>query len=413
MQNYQYGQLQIGNQYPAYNNNQQSYQHITTNGIDNIEDDSSSRDKYYNDHVACIVFGNKEFYKKNLQIAKRLNKDVDQFVGTDFSFGKYLNFETDEEEWLAQLEDLKRKLSIKNPKFANLKGIKFILDEHGKNGEVERYLAGSYKSERFQKVAEIINDYFLSKNEKNKLYFNNRACYGAYFFDEFKRNTDIPRSNNLYEILSNTFGENRNKVYCSQLIPQSGMNSTYTMNLNNNPYRNGISYSSRIGHRVRENEQYDYDRGPYDFRKKYFFEYNKLSTEGLIPSPECKIYFPLKKFQSVVPNALCLKPNGPKEYRVDSKILENYTGKTAKDMKNDFLKWGDKPKYVHFYEDQPFIDPYGNLYDNLPHCVRKWRLAYEDLKKEETKKINQQKQLQKNYYYKKKKREKDDCCIAF
>jgi len=420
----QYGQLQIGNQYPAYNNNQQGYQHITTNQINNIKDDSSSRDKYYNNHVACIAVGNKQFKEKYEQRAKEKNKTLDELVGTDFLFGKYLNFEANNEEWEAQLKDLKRQLSDKNLKFANLKGIKFFLDEHGVEGN-DRNLVGSleakplyYKSKRFQQVAEIINDCFLNKNQDNKLYFVNMACYGAYFANELKKNVDndVPRSNNIYEILSNAFRLNIDKVYCSQLIPQSSMHATDTLNSSCNPYRNRISYSTQIGKIPRGGECYKYynNRGPHDFRKKYYLEYSKLFVnEDLIPSPKCRIYFPLKEFRGVVPNDLCLKPNGPKEYRVDSKIFENYTGKTAKDKKNDFLKWGDKPKHVHFDENKLFTDPLGNQFDNLQQCVNAWNKAYKEVKMEETKKINQQKQLQKNYYYKKKMREKDDCCIAF
>ena len=219
---FQYRQFPSGNQYPAY------HQYITTNQINNIKDDSindikddsSSRDQYYNDHVACIVIGNKAFYKKNLQIAKEQNKDLDQLVGTGFSFGKYLNFEANDEEWQAQLEDLKRQLSDNNLKFANLKGIKFFLYEHGVEGN-DRNLVGSleakppyYKSERFQQVAKIINENFLNKNQDNKLYFVNMACYGAYFFNELKKNVgnDVPRSNNIYEILSNEFRSNSNQV---------------------------------------------------------------------------------------------------------------------------------------------------------------------------------------------------------
>ena len=157
-----------------------------------IKDDSRSRDQYYNDHVACIVFGNKEFKEENEKIAKKENKTLDELVGTDFSFGKYLNFEANEKEWQAQLEDLKRQLSGNNPKFANLKGIKFFLYEHG--GESKHRLLNGYaavnppyyKSKRFQQVAKIINDCFLDKNQDNKLYFVNKACYGAYFFNELK-----------------------------------------------------------------------------------------------------------------------------------------------------------------------------------------------------------------------------------
>ena len=433
----QYGQFQIGNQYPAYNNQQGyqyiqpnnmqnnyyqplNYQRITTNGINNIKDDSSSRDKYYNDHVACIVVGNDEFYKENLQIAKKLNKDLDQLVGTDFLFGKYLNFETNEQEWQAQLEDLKRKLSIKNPKFANLKGIKFVLHEHGGDGN-NRNLAGYlavnppyYKSKRFQQVAKIINDCFLNKDKDNKLYFVNIACYGAYFFDELKKNVgnDVSRSNNIYEILSNEFGSNRDKVYCSQLIPQSGMNDTCTLNLSHNPYRNGISYSTQIGNLPREGEYCQYGRGSHDFRKKYYLEYSNLFVnENLIPSPKCKIYFPLEKFRDVVPN-YHTKPitkkdnqqyvNQEKYYKVDDKILEFYTGEKAKDEKNDFFKWGKQPKYARFDENKPFTDHYGNKFGNLQQCVNAWKRAYEEVSMEEAKKFNQQKKLQKDGYDKNK-----------
>ena len=139
---------------------------------------------------------------------------------------------------------------LKN-KLKNLKGIKFVFDEHGGTGK-DRILAGVlslnpeyYKSKRFQEVAEIINNNFLNKNKDNKLYFYNTACYGRYYFNEFKKNTDnsIPRSNHVYEILSNTLGENRKKVYCSQLIPESGLCAHHQMNSNLNRYRNHISYA--------------------------------------------------------------------------------------------------------------------------------------------------------------------------
>ena len=447
MQNnyYQYGQLPSSYQYPACNN-QQGYQYINqpnnmqnnyiqnwqsnynvqqnnqinNNQINNIEkDDSSSRDQYYNDHVACIVFGNKEFKEENEKIAKKENKTLDELVGTDFSFGKYLNFEANEKEWQAQLEDLKRQLSGNNPKFANLKGIKFFLYEHG--GESKHRLLNGYaavnppyyKSKRFQQVAKIINDCFLDKNQDNKLYFVNKACYGAYFFNELKKNVgnDVSRSNNIYEILSNEFGSNRDKVYCSQLIPQSGMNFTSTLNSSYNPYRNRISYSTQIRNLPRGGEYYQYDRGPHDFRKKYHLTYNKLFVnEDLIPSPECRIYFPLKEFRNVVPNyytkpiTITLKDkrqyvSEEKYYKVDDETLKNYTGKTAKDRKNDFLKWGDKPKYAHFDENQPFTDPLGNQFDNLQQCCIAWS---NDFNMKEAKKINQQKQLQKDGYDKNK-----------
>ena len=145
----------------------QNNQIIKDDSINDIKDDSSSRDKYYNDHVACIVFGNKEFKEKHEKNSKEENKTIDELVGTDFLFGKYLNFETNEKEWQDQLDDLRRQLSSNNPKFANLKGIKFFLFEHGVEGN-DRNLAGFlaanppyYKSKRFQQVAKIINDCFL------------------------------------------------------------------------------------------------------------------------------------------------------------------------------------------------------------------------------------------------------------
>ena len=360
-----------------------------------IKDDSSSRDQYYNDHVACIVFGNNESYLQNEQLAKKIGKKtVDEFVGQDFLFGKYLNFEVSEKEWQNQLAELQKQLSNNNPKFANLKGIKFFLHEHGSDGK-NRSLSGIfnakpkyYKSKRFQDVAKIINDNFLSKSNENKLYFNNIACYGAYNFNERNKKNDSDThnnngfwSNNIYEILSNEFGSNRDKVYCSQLIPQSGINTASTMNLNNNPYRNGIYFSSQIGHLVREGEKYHYDSGLHDFRKKYFFEYNKLSTKDLIPSPECKIYFPLKEFRNVVPNYHTKPINKTtnneqpyikqeKYYKVDDKILEYYTGEEAKSRKNNFFKWGEQPKYGKFDEKLPF-DIYGVKYNNLSECVKK------------------------------------------
>lgn len=149
-----------------------------------------SDDEYINKHVACIVVGNSEFHDKYQQTAKKQKKDLDQLVGTDFLFGKYLNFETNEKEWQDQLDDLRKQLSNNNPKFANLKEIKFVLLEHGQEGNNRTF--GSilqpnnkyYLSQRFQQVAKIINENFLNKNKDNKLYFSNRACYGTYNFNE-------------------------------------------------------------------------------------------------------------------------------------------------------------------------------------------------------------------------------------
>ena len=385
----------------------QNNQIIKDDSINDIKDDSSSRDQYYNNHVACIVFGNKEFKEKYEKNSKEENKTIDELVGTDFLFGKYLNFEANDNEWKAQLEDLKRQLSDNNPKFANLKGIKFFLDEHGEDGNnrnLTGYLAVNpsyYKSKRFQQVAKIINNCFLNKNQDNKLYFVNTACYGAYFANELKKNVgnDIPRSNNIYEILSNEFGSNRNKVYCSQLIPQSGLH-VVRVNPSHNPYRNRISYSSRTRNLPREGEYYQYGRGPHDFRKKYYFEYHNLFVnENLIPSPECRIYFPLERFRNIVPNyhtkPITKKDNQQyvdqkKYYKVDDKILEYYTGEEAKKRKNNFLKWGDKPKYAHFDENQPFTDPYGYQFDNLQQCAHEFRRAYKEVKIEEAKKFTKQ-----------------------
>ena len=364
----------------------QNNQIIKDDSINDIKDDSSSRDKYYNDHVACIVFGNKEFKEKHEKNSKEENKTIDELVGTDFLFGKYLNFETNEKEWQQQLKELTAKLN--DPKFANLKGIKFFLDEHGEDGNnrnLTGYLAAKpsyYKSKRFQQVAKIINDCFLDKNQDNKLYFVNKACYGAYFFNELKKNVgnDIPRSNNIYEILSNEFGLNRNKVYCSQLIPQSGINATCTLNSSCNPYRNRISYSTQIGNRERENEKHCYNSGPHDFCKKYYLTYHKLFVnEDLIPSPECRIYFPLEKFRDVAPNyhtkPITKKDNQQyvdqeKYYKVDDKILEFYTGKKAKSRKNNFLKWGEQPKYVKIDEKSPIVIN-GVKYNNLSEYAKK------------------------------------------
>ena len=73
----------------------------------------------------------------------------------------------------------------------------------------------------------------------------------------------------------------------------------------------------------------------------------------MIEPPYCKIYFPLTQYRDCVPNALCLKPNGPKEYRVDSKIFENYTGLQGKIAKNNFLgrKSPTKANIYHYNEE--------------------------------------------------------------
>ena len=414
MQNnyYQYGQLS-GNQYPACNN-QQGYQYINqpnnmqnnyiqnwqsnynvqqnnqinNNQINNFEkDDSSSRDQYYNDHVACIVFGDKEFKEKYEKTAKEKNKTLDELAGTDFSFGKYLNFETNEKEWQAQLEDLKQQLSSKNSKFTNLKGIKFFLDDHGgKDRNLEGFLKANppyYKSKRFQQVAKIINDCFLDKNQDNKLYFVNKACYGAYFFNELKKNVgnDVPRSNNIYEILSNTFGENRTRVYCSQLIPEIGIHMNMTMNKNANPYRNNVSLAKDSIGLPNKREPFIVTNACRNFIKKYYYEYTKLKEGKIITAPDCKIYFPLERFRDIVPEYLT-KPinkttnneqpyiNQEKYYKVDDETLKSYSGEKAKKRKNKFLKWGEQPKYVKVDETSP-IDIYGVIYNNLSEYAKK------------------------------------------
>ena len=323
------------------NNNKNIYQ---TNNI-------VSDDEYINKHVACIVVGNKEFYEKYQQTAKKQNKDLDQLVGTDFLFGKYLNFETNEKEWQDQLDDLRKQLSNNNPKFANLKGIKFVLDEHGVEGN-NRFLAANtqyYKSKRFQQVAQIINANFLNKNKDNKLYFTNRACYGTYNFNERNKKHDSDThnnnngfySNNLYNILLTTLGNNARKVYCSQLKPEIGINRTGSINPNSNPFRNAVSLAQSIliepsaipNFLVNKDKEKDTD-----LIRQYWYEGIRNFDPKIIESPYCKIYFPLTQYRDVVPDALCLKPNGPKkEYRVDSKIFENYTGLQGKTAKNEFL----------------------------------------------------------------------------
>lgn len=323
----------------------QNNQIIKDDSINDIKDDSSSRDKYYNDHVACIVFGNKEFKEKYEKNSKEENKTIDELVGTDFLFGKYLNFETNEEEWQQQLKELTAKLN--DPKFANLKGIKFVLDEHGGEGE-NRSLAGYlavnppyYKSKRFQQVAKIINKNFLNKNQDNKLYFVNTACYGAYFFNELKKNVgnDIPRSNNIYEILSNTFGKNRTKVYCSQLKPEIGPNHVASINPNRNPFRNTISFAAHFStapSAIPSFLTYKDKKQDTDLIKQFCYEGFRNIDPEMTEAPYCKIYFPLTQYRDFVPNALCLKPNGPKEYR-DIKICEKCAGLQGKIAKNKFF----------------------------------------------------------------------------
>jgi len=311
-----------------------------------------SDDEYINKHIACIVVGNKEFYEKYQQTAKKQNKDLDQLVGTDFLFGKYLNFETNEKEWQDQLDDLRKQLSNNNPKFANLKGIKFVLDEHGVEGN-NRFLAANtqyYKSKRFQQVAKIINANFLNNNEDNKLYFSNRACYGTYNFNERNKKHDSDTHNNngfyinnLYNILLTTFGNNAPKVYWSQLKPEIGINRTGSINPNSNPFRNSASLAQSILIEPSAIPNFLVNKGKEDKKedtdliKQYWYEGMKNIDPKITEAPDCKIYFPLTQYRDVVPNALCLKPNGPKEYRVDSKIFEKYTGLQGKISKNEFL----------------------------------------------------------------------------
>lgn len=324
------------------NNNKNIYQ---TNNI-------VSDDEYINKHVACIVVGNNEFYEKYQQTAKKQNKDLDQLVGTDFLFGKYLNFETNEKEWQDQLDDLRKQLSNNNPKFANLKEIKFVLDEHGVEGN-NRFLAANtqyYKSKRFQQVAQIINENFLNKNEDNKLYFTNRACYGTYNFNERNKKHDSDThpnngfySNNLYNILLTILGNNARKVYCSQLKPEIGINRTGSINPNSNPFRNAVSLAQSILIEPSAIPNFLVNKGKEDKKedtdliKQYWYEGMKNIDPKITEAPYCKIYFPLTQYRDFVSNALCLKPNGPKEYRVDSKIFEKYTGLQGKIAKNEFL----------------------------------------------------------------------------
>ena len=274
-------------------------------------------------------------------------------VGTDFLFGKYLNFETNEKEWQDQLDDLRKQLSNNNPKFANLKEIKFVLDEHGVEGN-NRFLSANppyyNKSKRFQQVAQIINANFLNKNKDNKLYFTNRACYGTYNFHECNKKHDSDTHNNngfysknLYNILSTTFGNNARKVYCSQLKPEIGINRTGSINPNSNPFRNAASLAQSILIEPSAIPNFLVNKGKEDKKedtdliKQYWYEGMKNIDPKIIEAPDCKIYFPLTQYRDVVPNALCLKPNGQKEYRVDSKIFEKYTGLQGKIAKNKFL----------------------------------------------------------------------------
>ena len=324
-----------------------------------------SDDEYINKHVACIVVGNSEFHDKYQQTAKKQNKDLDQLVGTDFLFGKYLNFETNEKEWQDQVDDLRKQLSNNNPKFANLKEIKFVLLEHGTEGNNRTF--GSilqptnqyYLSQRFQQVAKIINENFLNKNKNNKLYFSNRACYGTYNFNERNKKHDSDThnnngflSNNVYNILSTTLGNNAQKVYCSQLKPEIGINYVASINPNKNPFRNTISCATTMPVQLFEGEPFELDDKSFskDFRKQYFYEYMRNIVPEITESPYCKIYFPLTKYRDCVSDALCLKTNGQKEYRVDSKIFEKYTGLQGKIAKNKFL--GCQPPKANIYDNQ-------------------------------------------------------------
>ncbi len=341
-----------------------------------------SDDWYINKHVACIVVGNSEFHDKYLQTAKKQKKDLDQLVGTDFLFGKYLNFETNEKEWQDQLDDLRKQLSNNNPKFANLKEIKFVLLEHGQEGNNRTF--GSilqpnnkyYFSQRFQQVAKIINENFLNKNKNNKLYFSNRACYGTYNFNERNKKHDSDThnngfySNNLYNILSTTFGNNAQKVYCSQLKPEIGMNYVSSINPNSNPFRNTISCAAHISTDLSAIPNFSVNKDKEkntDLIRQYWYEGIRNFDPKIIESPYCKIYFPLTQYRECVPNALCLKPNGPKEYRVDSKIFEKYTGLQGKIAKNKFLGRQSSTKANKYHNDTEVKDIMSNVTKEIIH----------------------------------------------
>lgn len=143
--------------------------------------------------------------------------------------------------------------------------------------------------------------------------------------------------------MSTTFGNNAQKVYCSQLKPEIGINNVASINPNSNPFRNAASLAQSILIEPSAIPNFLVNKGKYDKKedtdliKQYWYEGMKNIDPKIIEAPYGKIYFPLTQYRDCVPNALCLKPNGPKEYRVDSKIFENYTGLQGKIAKNTFL----------------------------------------------------------------------------
>ncbi len=395
------------------NNNQIMSQNNNVNSNYNSDEDQKylQDQKYHQDHIACIVVGNSEFHDRFQQTAKEQNKNLDELVGTDFLFGKYLNFEVSEKEWQNQLAELQKQLSDKNSKFANLKEIKFVLLEHGQEGNnrtFDRRLQPTnqyYLSQRFQNVAKIINENFLNKNENNKLYFSNLACYGTYNFNERNKKHDSDthnnngfRSNNVYEILSTTLGNNARKVYCSQLQPEIGINRVASINPNGNKFRNTVSLAQSISTNpstdpdLLMNKKENNKKTDTDFIKQFWYESMRIIDPKIIEAPYCKIYFPLTQYRDVVPNALCLRPYEPKEYRVDSKIFEKYTGLQGKIAKNKFLGRQYPTKANIYHGDTQVKNMMSAKANEIENKIIKKRKEQEA---QEAKKFNQQKKLQK------------------